>query len=304
MQFFDERGGAIAPPPGAAARFFLAARSPTEQITLVEVQWSGAAAVAITVPAPATLAAGGAAVLDAVAACFPSTARRVDAWESDEEEDAASRVARGALASDAPPVARVAAAVALEPEAAGGAWASVRARAAGAPGAPAAAFFALRHALDGARGLFLPLPRGGALRWAAYSVGAARRVDGGWASAGATPAEMLGDLRRRLATGSFRDVRAPRAQWGGEGAAAAGAAGAAALRELFGGAPPGGALRVRRGGSALPEDDVFFPLVCTPSPAALPEDLLLPLAGAPLPAPPAAAPSAALVTDAALWGEE
>ena len=297
MQFFDERGGAIAPPPGAAARFFIAARSPTEQLTLVEVQWSGAAAVAITVPAPATLAAGGAAVLDAVAACFPSTARRVDAWESDEEEDAGLRAARGALASDAPPVARTAAAVALEPAAAGGAWASARARAAGAPGAPAAAFFALRHALDGARGLFLPLPRGGALRWAAYSVGAARRADGGWASAGATPAEMLGDLRRRLATGSFRDVRAPRAQWGGEGAAA--------LRELFGGAPPGGALRVRRGGSALPEEDVFFPLVCAPPPAALPEeDLLLPLAGAPLLAPPAAAVPAALATDAALWGEE
>lgn len=137
------------------------------------------------------------------------------------------------------------------------------AAAGGVVAARATALFCVRHALPPA-GLWLPLRSsasfsqspGGGMRWTVMSAGGAAAEEGGWANAGATPAETLASLRRRLATGSFRDLLPPTRVWSD-------VATAYALDASL-------ALRVRKGAAAgvLPLKDVFIPLAASPGAAA------------------------------------
>lgn len=264
-----------------SARFFLYPASSTEQLTVVELGWDSRALHALTLRFPGPIisfeAGVPAGLLDSLVGCFPSTAPRKNAWDDDSGDECGAiggdivRIPTGARASDTPLPAgaraevriRSATQVGGDPRRAaenkGDEWIFCTAQApaqVSSQSPPEAvvhrltAFFCVRHRLSVA-GLWLPLSSTSAapsrnLRWVAFSAGGVSLEEGGWNSAGSTPCEALGALRRRLATGSFRDIHAPTLLWPD-------VAQRYALNASL-------TLRVRKGEGPPPTADVYFPV--------------------------------------------
>jgi hypothetical protein len=243
--------------------------------------------VVIRVPAPASLSILPVipGLFESLSACFPSTAPTRHAWDDDSGTDergggggdASLRIPSGSLPSDVhvPHGVRAEAvhcdtdAVPIEITAGLSNikdWAFFSATAAtvetstttttasssSSSSLRASTFFSIEHALIPTIGLWLPLTNksGGvakAVRWTAFSAGGLSMEDGGWGNAGASPSESLGALRRRLATGSFRDIHSPTKTW-------------TEIAEQYA-FDTNLVLRVRRGaGGLLPTHDVFIQL--------------------------------------------
>lgn len=275
-------GAVIASPPPPApplspgvidARFFLYPLNSTQQQTIVEINWplSLGNTLVIRVPAPASLSILPVlpGLFESLLACFPSTAPTRHAWDDDGSGDERgsfyNQIPSGSLPSDvhvphgvraeavhcdtdAVPV-QVTAGLANVKD-----WAFFCATAApqiASSSLRASTFFSVEHALIPTIGLWLPLTNNSsvveanAVRWTAFSAGGLSTEDGGWGNAGASPSESLGALRRRLSTGSFRDIHPPTRSWM-----------EVAEQYAF---DTNLTLRVRRGaGGLLPTHDVFI----------------------------------------------
>lgn len=235
---FLSNGIPIPAPPDASVRAFISPVGSTAQLTLLDVYFSGCD-VLVRIPSPASVPApfsadACSALFSALIACFPATTPRVNAWDDSDNEDAASggRV-RGALPSDTGPPASSASSFSLVSAAdvaavlsgaapslptASNEWSYLVTRGV-ADGGPTRATVAVVHARPRGGGLWLPLrTRAGVgarakLHWQLFNAGGGDRPEGGWASAGTTPGEHFSDLRRRLATGSYRELTPPLRTW-------------------------------------------------------------------------------------------
>jgi hypothetical protein len=252
---------------------------------VVELGWDARAMHSVTLrfPGPTisletSVPAG---LLDSLVRCFPSTAPMKHAWDDDSDDDECSdfggnvRIPTGARASDTPLPAGARAEVRIRSATQVGGdprraaekkveeWVYCTAQAPSQAPTEAVvhrltALFCVRHRLSVA-GLWLPLSAASAapsrhLRWIAFSAGGVSLEEGGWNSAGSTPGEALGALRRRLATGSFRDIHAPTLFWPD----------VAQRYELNASLT----LRVRRGEGPPPTSDVYFLVEAAQSPPA------------------------------------
>lgn len=239
---FLSNGTPIPAPADASVRVFVSPVGSFEQLTLLDVYFSGCD-VLVRIPSPASAPApfsadACSAHFAALLSCFPTTSPRVNAWDDSDDDTARDTTGfarvRGALPSDAGPppssatsdfslvnATNVAAALggaAPSLPAAASEWAYLVTRGI-AGGGPTRATVAVVHARPRDGGLWLPLrTRAGVgarakLNWLMFNVGGLDRPEGGWASAGTTPSEHFSDLRRRLATGSYRELMPPQRTW-------------------------------------------------------------------------------------------